>query len=346
MLSINERVFLVLQYAKLESVTLVQRSWKKEYNTRSAPDGKTIKAIYDKFCTTGSVEDLYRDGRPKKLEAASQCIAKIEQRPSVSLRKLASQTGVSHMSVQRYLHAEGLKPYKIQHVQELHDDDYAARESMCRELLHLIETENLLERVCFSDEATFHLSGSVNKHNCRFWGHESPHITQSLPLNSPKVTVWCAITQSSVIGPYFFDGNVTSESYLEMLQDFFLPNLTPRQKETMFFQQDGAPPHWGRNVRAFLHENFPNRWIGRDGPIPWAARSPDLTPLDFFFWGFVKTAVYATLESVSNLGDLKTSIRSAINDIQEEMLRKTFENVKKRYELCVRIDGGHIEPFL
>ena len=73
----------------------------------------------------GSVEDLYREGRPKKLEAASQCIAKIEQRPSVLLRKLANQTGVSHMSAQRYLHAEGLKPYKIQHVQELHDDDYA-----------------------------------------------------------------------------------------------------------------------------------------------------------------------------------------------------------------------------
>ena len=56
--------------------------------------------------------------------------------------------------------------------------------------------------------------------------------------------------------------------------------------------------------------------------------------------------LYATIESVSNLEDLKTSIRSAINDIPEQMLRKTFENVKKRYELCVRIDGGHIEPFL
>ena len=127
------------------SITTSQNSgWYETIEAR-----KTIEAIYDKFYTTGSVEDLYRDGRPKKLEAASQCIAKIEQRPSVSLRKLASQTGVSHMSVQGYLHAEGLKPYKIQHVQELHDDDYAACESMCRELLHLIETENLLERVLF-----------------------------------------------------------------------------------------------------------------------------------------------------------------------------------------------------
>ena len=187
MLTIDERVFLALQYAKLESVTLVQRSWKTEYNSKSAPEGKTIKAIYEKFCTTDSVEDLHRNGRPKNLEAASECVAKVEQKPSSSLRKVASQTGVSHMSVQRYLHAEGLKPYRIQQVQELHDNDYAARKAMCCELLNLMETENLLENLCYSDEAMFHLCGSVNKHNCRFWGHENPHVTQSLPLNSPKV---------------------------------------------------------------------------------------------------------------------------------------------------------------
>ena len=45
---------------------------------------------------------------------------------------------------------------------------------------------------------------------------------------------------------------------------------------------NGAPPHWGLVVREFLDQTFPNRWIGRDGPIAWPPRSPDLTPLDFF----------------------------------------------------------------
>ncbi|KAJ4433406.1 hypothetical protein ANN_15665 [Periplaneta americana] len=39
---------------------------------------------------------------------------------------------------------------------------------------------------------------------------------------------------------------------------------------------------------------FPGRRIGRTGPIRWPPRSPDLTPLDFFFWGFIKDRVYAT----------------------------------------------------
>ena len=56
----------------------------------------------------------------------------------------------------------------------------------------------------------------------------------------------------------------------------------------IIFQQDGAPPHWGSHVRRFLDATFPNRWTGRDGPTPWPPRSPDITPLDFFLWGYVK----------------------------------------------------------
>ena len=59
------------------------------------------------------------------------------------------------------------------------------------------------------------------------------------------------------------------------------PQLEQYQPQVIF-QQDGAPPHWGLQVRQFLSETFLDRWIGRDGPILWPPRSPDITPLDFF----------------------------------------------------------------
>ena len=34
----------------------------------------------------------------------------------------------------------------------------------------------------------------------------------------------------------------------------------------MYFQHDGAPPHYTRHVREYLNESFPNRWLGRGGP--------------------------------------------------------------------------------
>ncbi|KAJ8894315.1 hypothetical protein PR048_006935 [Dryococelus australis] len=38
---------------------------------------------------------------------------------------------------------------------------------------------------------------------------------------------------------------------------------------------------------------YPRRWIGRGGLVPWPARSPDLSPSDFFFWGCLKRRVYS-----------------------------------------------------
>ena len=52
------------------------------------------------------------------------------------------------------------------------------------------------------------------------------------------------------------------------------------EDEEFYFQQDGAPLHYHRDVRSFLDEILPNRWIGRRGFTEYPLRSPDLTPLD------------------------------------------------------------------
>lgn len=45
-------------------------------------------------------------------------------------------------------------------------------------------------------------------------------------------------------------------------------------------------------VRNYLHDNFPNRRIGRRRSTRWPPHSPDLTPQDYFFWGYLKSRVY------------------------------------------------------
>ncbi len=48
------------------------------------------------------------------------------------------------------------------------------------------------------------------------------------------------------------------------------------------------------DVRSYVNETFPNRWIGQKGCIEYPPRSPDITPLEFFLWGYLKDRVYAT----------------------------------------------------
>jgi len=55
-------------------------------------------------------------------------------------------------------------------------------------------------------------------------------------------------------------------------------------------------------IFGFWKQHFANRWIGRDGPTPWPPQSPDITPLDFFLWGYVKDKVFSTpVPDITNL---------------------------------------------
>ncbi|XP_069685966.1 probable glutamate receptor [Periplaneta americana] len=56
----------------------------------------------------------------------------------------------------------------------------------------------------------------------------------------------------------------------------------------MWFMQDGARAHFLRNVREHLTLTFQDHCSGRGSPTPWAARFPNLKPLDFWLWGHMK----------------------------------------------------------
>ena len=81
------------------------------------------------------------------------------------------------------------------------------------------------------------------------------------------------------------------ENHLDMLELYVAPQLEVFQP-WIIFQQDGAPPHWGSDVRWFLDATFPDRWIGRDGPTPWPPRSPDFTPFTSFYGGILRTKCF------------------------------------------------------
>jgi hypothetical protein len=123
-------------------------------------------------------------------------------------------------------------------------------------MLQNVEDDKFLPRVIFSDEATFHLSGKVNRHNVRIWGLQNPHTTLEHERDSPKDNVFCAISQTKVYGPFFFDENtVTGVTYLAMLQNWLLHQIN-EDSEDFIFQQDRAPPHWHWNVGRFLDESL------------------------------------------------------------------------------------------
>lgn len=236
------------------------------------------------------------------------------------------------------------RAYKVQIVQALLPNDSTRRYDFAVEMLSRMEEDDgYLRRIAFSDEATFFLNGVVNRHNVRIWGSQPPGEVLECTTGSPKVNVWCALLHDRIIGPFFFaEATITSAVYLDMLQQYAVPQLLQYHPDVMF-QQDSAPLHWGLEVRAYLDMTFPGRWIGRDGPTVWPPRSPDITPLDFFLWGYVKDEVYRT--RVPDIQTLRQRITTVVESIPPVMLANTWTEIDYRLDVLRATKGAYVEVY-
>jgi hypothetical protein len=97
-----------------------------------------------------------------------------------------------------------------------------------------------------------------------------------------------------LIGPVVLDGRSRGHNHLDFLQNG-LPELQDVPLATriaMYFQDDGAPSHYTRLVMQPFNDTFSNWWIGHGSTINWPPRTPDLIPLDFCLWGWLKSKFY------------------------------------------------------
>ena len=339
-----EKIWLVENFILTKNSAEVRRRFQREFDA-PPPSHHTVRDLYDKFRNTGSVADKARSGRPTTSTGADQAevISTIIQRNSnTSVRRLSAQTGIERTSVWRMLRKLDLTPWRPTQVQALGDDDYDRRMEFCATwLTKLEENANLNDLVLWSDESVFKLNGNVNRHNCIYWSQRNPHVLMEQQHQAPGVCLWAGMWSGGIIGPYFFENTVTAAEYHEMLANFLLPQILslPRANE-IWFMQDGASSHYANIVRNFLDTHFANRWIGRRGSVDWPPRSCDLTPMDFFLWGYVKDLVYST--SPRTLLELKYRIVEAMNFIPHEMIMRVIGHVPERLRQCYANGGAHV----
>ncbi|GFW25051.1 uncharacterized protein TNCV_3155541 [Trichonephila clavipes] len=181
------------------------------------------------------------------------------------------------------------------------------------------------KRILFSDEAHFWLNGYVNKQNCHIWSEANPQVYVETPLHPGKLTVWCAL-------------------WAALITNFFIPELNNHDVQELWFQQDGATCHTARATIDLLKDTFGDRLISRFGRVNWPPRSCDLTPLDYFLWGYVKSLVYA--DKPQTLDPLEDNIRRVIADIRPQMLEKVIENWTSRLDYIRASRGSHMPEII
>lgn len=352
----EQRVVIVkTHYKNGESYAETARKLRVIFGREGAPNVSTIRRVINKFEETGSIMDgkspvRRRTGR--SLENIAAVNESVAETPGTSIRHRSQQLQISRSTTQRILTKDlHLHPYKIQLTQELKPTDHGQRRQFVEWLLEQNELDaDFSKKIIFTDEAHFHLSGFVNKQNCRIWGSENPHVIHEKQMHPQRATVWCGFWAGGVIGPFFFEneaGNAVTVNglrYRNMITEFLWPQLEGLDLDDMWFQQDGATCHTAHETIDLLEEQFPDRIISRNSDVNWPPRSCDLTPCDFFLWGFVKSQVYAN--KPQTIPELKAEIQRVIGEIEPQLCENVIENFMKRTRVCRLSHGGHMPDIL
>ena len=138
-----------------------------------------------------------------------------------------------------------------------------------------------------------------------------------------RILVW------GLIGPYFFENEngiaitVNGIRYREMITNFLWHEIDDMDVEDIWFQQDGATCHTANETMQLLQTKFNGRVISQRGDVNWPPRSCDLTPLDFFLWGYLKDKVY--INKPQTIEDLKEEIRHNIAEICPQLCNMSWK---------------------
>ncbi|GFU50513.1 putative LOC100569746 [Trichonephila clavipes] len=132
--------------------------------------------------------------------------------------------------------------------------------------------------------------------------------------------------------------------YRAMITNIFIPELNNHDVQELWFQQDGVSCHAARATIDFLRDTFGDRLISRFGPVNWPPRSCDLTPLDYFLWGYVKSLVYA--DKPQTLDHLEDNIRRVIANIRPQIMKKIIENWTSRLDYIPASRGNHMPEII
>jgi hypothetical protein len=306
--------------------------------------GHHKRAIINRFNRKHCICKGKSTGRPTILTepVVNDIQERIEQSPNKSLRRLSAQTGVSVSSCSKALHKNlHMYPYRVSVVQQLYPRDFQQRITYCHWFNENLNNNDLLDLTFFTDEAWFHLSGYVNSQNYRTWATNNPHTFVETDLHPLKIGIWVAISRRRIIGPIFFNETINAERYRRLILEVFIQQLHDDELARGYLQQDGATAHTARATIEYLRQFYDERIVSQG---LWPARSPDLTPPDYFLFGHVKNNVYKN--RLHNLDELQQAIRQEIQNITQEQLQHVFENMKRRVAMCLQLEGGHFQHLL
>ena len=149
-------------------------------------------------------------------------------------------------------------------------------------------------------------------------------------------------TRSSDPPAIFFNAPITTTAYMEIFNTF-VNQMDDEALLIGYFQQDGATSHTSHASMAEIQSFYSDRAISKG---LWPPCSPDLTPPDYFLWGYLKGRVYQNKPRTTD--SLKANFTEEIQAVTAEVLARNFQNTRmaRRVQSCLDANGVHFQHML
>ncbi|GBP24278.1 hypothetical protein EVAR_9376_1 [Eumeta japonica] len=266
--------------------------------------------------------------------------------PTASSRQAGRRFHVSHRTVQRILKRDDRRACHFQKVHDVSPPDYSQRTEYCRWVLQKHNQDpHFIHKIMWTGESSFSRNGTKNRHvrarTNSGVSHQNGHQYRW------KINVWAAILDENLIGPVFINGKLTDQKYLDIVNNHvcgYLEDLPLAALQDTWYQYDEAEPHNTSTSR--LNDLFGKKLIGPHGPRRWPPQSPDLTPMDYFLWEYIKGVVFES--ECETKEEMRSRIVLAFDQVREinrreELFKRVHEQNIKRLCVCLETNGTQVE---
>ena len=339
---------IVLQYGRLGSIVKLRRWFRLHYNLhpQHVPGRKQFERVIKRFTSTNSTAHGKTTGRPSSARTEDN-VERIQQLISddmtLSIRRISALVLLSIGSVWNILRKNlKLYPYKPHNTVPLTEAHKETRVEFCDWILS--QPDGFPNNVFFSDEKIFTEKIRPNKQTERYWCNVDPEIEdENRVQGGRKVMAWAGLINGKVVIHWFLEGErINQHNYLDMLKTVMWPAVSHvATRRQYWFQQDGARPHTTGTVLQWLEEKFGTRVISNLTDRVWPAKSPDLSLLDYWFWGVCLAELRRSPPASPE--ELMETVNEFAASLSPEEIRKAVNDILPRASACIAANGGAFE---
>ena len=301
----------------------------------------TVKNIIKKFKEFGTVKNLGKRGRHKKItpQLERRLVRQVNNNPFTTvkaLKKASLDVGVevSSSTIRNCLHENGLhgrRPRKTPLLKKRHRE---MRINYAKE--NLLKTNAFWDSVLWSDETKIELfSHNDVSHVWRKKGeaYNPKNTVPTVKHGGGSIMMWGCFASCGTGNIVKVDGIMLKEQYLKILAENLQTSVDDLNLVDWTFQQDNDPKHTARIIKKWFADNQIN-------VLNWPSQSPDLNPIANL-WTILKRNIH--LRRPGNLKELESIAKDEWAKISTDTCKNIIDNYRKRLLAVIENKGFAID---